>query len=132
MPIEARVRSEENLTRLIARDGISVGEIRAAIESFWEAPEITRDVLWDFRSASLREIGTEDLRRLVMVGMKYQHRFAEREGGKTAIVASENLEYGLMRASENLSEMYDYSFEIRTFRALGEAEEWLALRAELP
>jgi len=126
LPITRIVEKERNLTRLIAVGRISTHEMKRAIEAFWEEPELTLDVLWDYRDASLVDLTTVELRELVPVGKVYGHRLEERRGGRTAIVAPGDLEYGMMRVSEALSLMSEYTFEVNVFRTMGEAEIWLA------
>jgi hypothetical protein len=87
---------------------------------------MTRDVLWDYRLADLGGLSRDDLERLVCVGLKYRDRHAERAGGRTAIIASEDLAYGLNRVSSARTRMEGYPFEVRTFRTAEEAGEWLA------
>ena len=125
MPITATVESSRNLTRLVVAGVVSAAEMRRAIEQFWESPALTRDVIWDYSEASLTKLSVGELRDLVPVGKRYGHRLAERRGGKTAIVAPGDLAYGMMRVSETLSGMSEYTFEIRVFRSMEEADAWL-------
>jgi hypothetical protein len=126
MPIERQVDEAARITRLIVVGEVNAEEMRQAIEQFWEAPRLTQDVLWDYRQADMNKLRRNELEELVRVGLRYRHRHVERTGGKTAIVASSDLEYGMMRASATLTKMESYPFEVRTFRTVEEAEAWLA------
>ena len=126
MPITATVERERNLTRIRAVGEITAAEMQQTIEQFWESPELTLNVIWDYSEASLRLLTNVDLRNLVPVGKRYGHRLEERRGGKTAIVAPGDLAYGMMRVSETLSGMSDYTFAIKVFRGMAEADAWLA------
>ncbi len=119
------VESARNLTRLVVVGEVTAAEMKQIIEQFWELPEVTLNVLWDYSEASMERLTNVDVRNLVPVGKRYGHRLEERRGGKTAIVAPRDLEYGMMRVSEVLSEASEYSFEVRVFRGMEEAEVWL-------
>jgi hypothetical protein len=60
----------------------------------------------------------------VFIG-QYRHRFEERKGGKTAVVASSDLQYGLSRILGTLYEIKDFSTQLQTFRQMDEALRWL-------
>ena len=126
MTITSTIERARNLTRLTVVGDVTVPEMRETIEQFWEAEELTLDVLWDYTEASMERLTNVDLQNLVPVGKRYGDRFAERRGGRTAIVAPGDLEFGMMRVSQTLSGMSGYPFEVRVFRTMGEAESWLA------
>lgn len=126
MPIERRVDEAARLTTLTVVGQVTFVEMRRAIESFWEAPALTLNVLWDYRLADLSGLTREDHEALVRVGLGYRDRHEERIGGKTAIIAATDLEYGINRASEVMSYLESYPFEVRTFRSAAQAEAWLA------
>lgn len=126
MPITREVDEAAQLTTLTVVGKVSFVEMRRTIESFWEAPSLTLNVLWDYSQADLSGLSRADHEALVRVGLRYRERHAERIGGKTAIIASADLEYGVNRASEVLAYLESYPFEVRTFRTAAQAEAWLA------
>jgi hypothetical protein len=126
MPIDIEVDEARQLTVLTVVGEVSFVEMRRAIETFWETDEPTLDVLWDYRRADMSQLALEDHEALVRIGLKYSDRHAERTDGRTAIVASRDLEYGMNRASEALTQLEGYPFQIKTFRTAEEAEAWLA------
>jgi hypothetical protein len=126
MPITTEVDRARQLTVLTVEGAVTFVEMRRVIESFWEAEELTLHVLWDYRWADMSGLSQEDHEALTRVGLKYRHRHAERTGGKTAIIASADLEFGMNRASETMTRLEGYPFEVRTFRTGEEAEAWLA------
>jgi hypothetical protein len=126
MPIEREIDEARQLTVLTVVGAVTFIEMRRTIESFWEAPALTLNVLWDYRQADLSGLSRADHEALVRVGLEYRDRHAERIGGKTAIIAASVLEYGLNRASEVLTYLEGYPFEVKTFRTVDEAEAWLA------
>jgi hypothetical protein len=50
----------------------------------------------------------------------------KRAGGKTAILISKDLEYGMSRMVPALSELKGIPVKLEVFRSLAEAEHWLA------
>jgi len=56
---------------------------------------------------------------------QYTHRFEERKGGKSAVVASSDLQYGLSRILGALYEIKDFPTQLKIFRIMDEAFEWL-------
>jgi hypothetical protein len=125
MPISKQIDQARQLTVLTVVGEVSFVEMRQTIESFWEAPELTLNVLWDYRQADMSKLSREDHEALVRVGLRYRDRHDERTGGKTAIIASTDLEYGMNRASQTLTYLEGYPFMVRTFRTAEEAEAWL-------
>ena len=126
MSIHTEVVDSRNLTVLTVIGQVTVDEMRRAIEGFWQSPELTLNVLWDYRQADMSRLTRAAHEELVRVGLKYRHRLPERTGGRTAIIASRDLEYGMNRVSETLAEIEDYPFQVKTFRTAEEAEAWLA------
>ena len=125
MPIEKEIDPSRQLTVLTVFGQVSFVEMRRTIEDFWETDELTLNVLWDYRRADMSRLTSEDHETLVRVGLRYRDRHRERIGGKTAIVASRDLEYGMNRASETMTKIEGYPFKIKTFRTIEEAEAWL-------
>jgi len=78
--------------------------------------------LWDFTSASYPNISIEDLREFSFIARKYG---SSKQGGKTAIVAPKDLEYGLSRMFKTMTEIVEVPFEVHVFRSLDEAMLWL-------
>jgi hypothetical protein len=79
-------------------------------------------VLWDFSKASLSRISSNQIETI----LDYIKQHAEkRAGGKTAIVVSKTLEYGMSRMIQTLSELISIPLEIKIFRSIEEAVQWL-------
>ena len=79
-------------------------------------------VLWDFTAGSLAGIPSEGLQRIVEKGKQ----FAEiRLGGRTGIVCSKEVDYGLARMFQSFAELARVPFEISVFRRMEDARAWL-------
>jgi hypothetical protein len=57
----------------------------------------------------------------------FSNRHKERESGKTAIVVSSDLLFGLSRVVELHSDVSGYSHETMVFRTMDKAFEWLEI-----
>jgi len=84
--------------------------------------KITKNTLWDFTKADMSKITTGEYRDIANVAAKFAHL---REGGKAALVLPKDLSYGLGRMFETFSEIENIPYEIRSFRGIDEAREWL-------
>ena len=112
---------ERQLTVFNCSGELTRTELYNAIISFLkETP--TQYELWDFTNARFPTVSKEDLRDSAFLGRKYG---SNKRGGKNAIVAPENLEYGLSRMFKMMAEIVEVPFEVRVFRSLDEATLWL-------
>ena len=84
----------------------------------------TKHSVWDLLEASLKQLKFEDFERLGDFVMQYA---SLRAGGKTAIVASNDLEYGFGRIIDSLAESKNAPIATRTFRNLSEAAKWIGV-----
>jgi len=98
-------------------------EILRILKDFYSGTP-TRHVIWDLSAASLEKLKIDDLDRLGDFVMKYAHL---REGGKTAFIASRDLEYGLGRTIDSLAESKNSPITTHTFRSFREAAEWIGV-----
>jgi hypothetical protein len=109
------------ITTATGRGRVIASDLLAALHAFYDnAP--TMLALCDISDADLSSLPSDELSRIV----QFTERRAEvRRGGKTAIAASRNLEYGMARMYEILAEAYAHPVTIRAFRTREEALQWL-------
>ena len=125
MPITSQVDKTKNLTIYTLTGELTLDEILNALKSFWEAHTLTLNLLWDARSAKLSQLKSEEMAEITGFIGQYLHRFEERKGGKAAIVASSNLQYGLSRILGTFYEMEGFPTQLKIFRIMDEAIKWL-------
>jgi len=113
---------KRNLTIYTCKGQISVDEIKKKVKSFYEGTP-SRNVIWDFTEADLSSITADEIRALASGVKKLAH---SREGGKTAIVAPEDISYGFGRMYQIFAEIYAQIADIGVFRSKLEAERWLS------
>jgi hypothetical protein len=124
MPITSQVDKTKELTIYTLSGELTLDEILDALKSFWEAHTLTLNLLWDARSAKLSQLKSEEVTKITGFIGQYMHRFKERKGGKAAIVASSNLQYGLSRILGTFYEMEGFPTQLKVFRTMDEAIEW--------
>jgi len=125
MPITSQVDKTKNLTIYTLTGELTLDDIQSTLKAFWEAHELTLNTLWDARNAKLTNLESSDMERITALIGQYTHRFEERKGGKSAVVASSDLQYGLSRILGTLYEVEDFPTQLKIFRIKDEAVEWL-------
>ena len=125
MPIISKVDKAKSLTIFTMIGETDIDEIHDAIKSFWEAHELTLNALWDARRAKLTNLKSSDMESITAFIGQYTHRFEERKGGKSAVVASSDLQYGLSRILGTRYEIEDFPTQLKIFRIMDEAVDWL-------
>ena len=121
MLVKTEVDHEKQLTVKTVTGNPSFEESMTAFRQFYEG-NLTRKVLWDFRKASLSRISSNHIEII----LDYIRQHAEkRAGGKTAILISKDLEYGMSRMIQSLIELKGIPIETEIFRSIEEAVHWL-------
>ena len=125
MPITSHVDKTKNLIIYTLTGELTLDDIQSKIKSFWEAHDLTLNALWDIRQAKLTNLKSSDMVSITALIGQYTHRFEERKGGKSAVVASSDLQYGFSRILGALYEIEDFPTQLKIFRIMDEALEWL-------
>ena len=116
-----KIDSENDLTIFTVIGKVTVNELVAAISDFYENA-VTSNVLWDLNKSDLSEIRPSDVEMIVNLSVKYAKKTFS---GKSAIVGSDDLTYGLSRMYEIAAENAKLPFETQTFRDIDKAYKWL-------
>jgi hypothetical protein len=123
MSLELQPDRSQNLTILTASGEITLAEAMEALESFYKNP--TKNILLDFshRADIPLILKSEDLAKLINhLTTKKENRPA----GKTAIVAPDDLRFIMSRMAEAFAELEKLPWEMKAFRSMDEAINWLA------
>lgn len=113
---------DKNLTVHEIAGKLSTSDIIDKLKDYYTGDKITKYVMWNFIKAEVSAITSSDLRKILYYTKEYAH---SRLGGKSALVVSKDLGYGLARIFEAFVEIEKFPFELKTFRTLTEAREWL-------
>ena len=122
MTIETLIDQSKDLTIATGTGELSFHDISHAIQSFYEGTP-TSNVLWDLREAMVSDISTEHISQIANNLRSFREKGRE---GKTAIVSSMDVTFGMARMFQLLTESLGESrIEMRVFRDLDEALQWL-------
>jgi hypothetical protein len=127
MPIKLHVDQSKNLCTFIVDGPIYMAEIQAAIKRFYENanPPPSKHILWDLRNASVDKLRSDEAVQLANYAANFDKR---KEIGKTAIVASSDVVFGVSRIFE--AHVINPSIKFNVFRDIDESREWLEIESE--
>ena len=91
-------------------------------ESYAGSP--TLYTVWDITRASVAGFTTEEVQRITHVA---RERAELRTGGKSAVIAPADLEFGISRMVDIGLGLRDSPYEVRSFRTAEEARAWLGV-----
>ena len=120
--IDTSFKSDMNLTIHKVVGSIIPNKFFTHIKDYYLAESITPNILLDLRKARITKLAPADLSDLAK---RIKHYYASRDAGKTVLVVSTDLEFGLGRMFEAISETEQLPFEFRSFRNMEQAEAWL-------
>ena len=121
MPISSTYDRSKDLTVFTATGVLTFDEHMAVLRDLYK-DHPTRNVLWDMRGMTGERLSSDELRRMISFIKLHE---VKRPGGKTAIVTSTDLDFGLSRMSDALGESEQLPWRIRGFRSMEEAVKWL-------
>jgi hypothetical protein len=121
MSITTSVDNEKQLTTHTVTGEVSFEEGMTNLKQFWES-QATRKVLWDFRKASFARVSSIETEAIIDYINLHSEKFS---GSKIALVASGDLEYGMVRMAQTIAEIKGFSLHMEIFRSFKEAIQWL-------
>ena len=121
MPISSEIDLDKDIKIFTASGKLTFDEAMLEIKKFYDQP--TKNVMWDLRNVSDVKLSTEEV--IEMAGLDQRTESSSRIDGKTAIVASQDLIFGLGRMFQSLSEFNAVPFDVMIFRSINEAQDWL-------
>jgi len=121
MSIKTSHDRSRDLTIHVVIGSITVDEMIASLEKFYTHGS-TLLTLWDMSQSELSQITPDGIlkfiRRAALLGV-------ERKGGRTAVVAPQDLQYGLGRMAETFAMFESLPFRMGIFRTREDAMSWL-------
>lgn len=121
MAVSVKIIKEQDLTVFFVVGELKHVEQMEAIKSFYEG-EPTSKTIWDFSACQGSRGNQNDIQKILSYAISMKDR---RLPGKTAILAPADVDFGLARMTGALSEIAESPWEVRAFRTLEEAVEWL-------
>jgi len=111
---------DRDMTILRVSGRITAREIIDAMEDYYQG-ELTTNLVWDYTSSDVSAITSAQLHEISSVAKRYGPL---RKDGKTAIVAPDDLAYGLGRMYEILNEINEIPVQYMIFKNLDDALSW--------
>jgi len=121
MAITRTLDEERDLTIFAVEGELTFVEQMAALRKFYEGTP-TCNVIWDFRQLEGYRISSDELREIISF---VKDRGKDRLGGKTALVSSTDLDFGLSRMSQAYADHEELPWRIESFRSMAEAFTWI-------
>ncbi len=118
---DIKIDKELDLATIRFSGQTSSSDIIDAIQSFYRS-ELASKVLWDFLESNLSELPSEDITLIIETAKSYS---GMRPGGKSALVGSSDLLFGIARMYASLAEVKCHPITNRAFRSRQEALDWL-------
>ena len=117
--IETTVDDQHDLIIHSCSGSLTEKEFLDAIQSYYEKNP-TRNVIWNFSKASLADIPSDFVRRSSEVVKRLG---VARRNGKSAVIVSSDLEYGMARMFQIMTNSGEIPFTIKVFRYFGETTQ---------
>lgn len=121
--IHIRIDAAKDLTKLTATGHITITDVVNSIRTFYEGDNVTNNVLWDLTDCKAKEIQSSELENIVTLRKEFAHL---RDGGKTAILAPADIEFGMARMVELMTQFKEELIETRVFRTMKDLNQWLS------
>jgi len=124
--LEEYIDKEYQLTVHIFSGVVRAQDLMDAVKKLYES-ELTPHHLWDLTAADLSSLQGMDLDDLAKLA---KQSAPDRKGGRTAIVSSSDLGFGLGRVYQAYAEYSQQRVEIKIFHARDEAEAWIKMATD--
>ena len=121
--IETIIDSQNDLSVFTVNGALIADEIIERVEEYY-ITHPTKLVLWIMGDVDLSAITREGIERIIQTAKK---NTGKRKEGKTAIVGSKDIEYGLARMYEAYTGLENLPYEYKIFKNVDEAKEWLGI-----
>ena len=121
--IHIHIDAAKDLTKLTATGHITITDVVNGIRTFYEGDNVTNNVLWDLTDCKAKEIQSSELENIVTLRNEFAHL---RDGGKTAILAPADIEFGMARMVELMTQFKEELIETRVFRTMKDLNQWLS------
>lgn len=100
----------------------------ATFDEIWDQTRIflsgnpSRLTLCDFTPGTMRAISNQEIKKIAVQGASISDRI---EGGRAAILAPNDIDYGMSRVFKIFSQLSTFPLEIEVFRDINSARKWL-------
>ena len=123
MPIQVAKDELKHLTIFTVRGELNFEDLLGYMKAYNEDFALTRNCVWDFRTATGGEVISEDQLGYFASIMK-QYAF-ESPVSKMGFIIEGDLGFGLARMLSTFEELYDVTLDAKAFLSMDEAVIWL-------
>lgn len=122
MTVKTTIDTDNNLARHMVDGVLTYDEAVEAIEGLFSNPLFSpsMNVLAEIMPGSTAAMSSDDIHRIIQASRKLHNR---KGPGKTAIVVSNDEDYGMFHVLEFL--LQDEDRELKVFKGLPDAQDWL-------
>jgi len=126
MPITKQFDSTKILTTFKCDGDLSFREIVGSMKDFYGGIDNppTKKLIWNLRNATIWSLTMEELKAIAQLSVENEGLM---KGGKTAVVAPKDIDFGLARIYQ--AHTVGSERELMVFRTLDEAKEWMDLES---
>ncbi|MEM7468372.1 MAG: hypothetical protein AAF387_15995 [Pseudomonadota bacterium] len=110
----------KDLTVFAVIGALRLAELKTAVDEFYSG-KFTLNTMWDLREADISAIEVGEVKEILDYSMEYLKR---REGGRSAILVSTDVNYGMGRVFDTFVELSSSPVENNVFRDYEEAMAW--------
>ncbi len=121
MPVTIEYRYDQNLTIFMASGQLTYEDQMSVLKTFYQN-DPTLHVIWDLTRISGQRITADELQKIIAYTKKHDHK---RTGGTTALVVTNQLDFGIARMSSTLAEIEHTPWEIVSFSTLDDALSYI-------
>lgn len=119
--IQSRVDRKNQITIFQCIGKITLEELLEAFKCFYD-DDPTSNTLWDLQKADVSNFRAEDVQKIAQFPAQY---IPDRHPGKSAVIAPENIKFGLGRMLQTYLEMSGFAVTMEIFRSEDEAHKWI-------
>ena len=123
MPIKVEKDDAKQLTVFIVTGDLNFENLLAYMKSYNQDFALTKNCVWDFRTATGGEVISENQLGYFASILK-QYAF-ESPVSKMGFVIEGDLGFGLARMLSTFEELYDVTLDAKAFLSMAEAVTWL-------
>jgi len=120
--IKSTIDPSKDLTVHTIAGKITADEIVDHLEKYYSSEKPTKNMMWDFTKAKGEKIPSDGIMKIAKTRKKFDD---SRKGGRTALVFSRDVGYGLGRMYETHATYEGSSINYSIFYNIDDALKWL-------
>ena len=120
--LKTTIDPSKDLTVHIIVGKVTADEIVDYFQKFYSSEKPTKNMIWDFTNAQGEDIPSDGIMKIANSRKIFNDL---RKGGKTSLVFSRNVDYGLGRMYEAYAKIEGSSITYSVFYSMDDALKWM-------